>query len=259
VFVSQLMEKMIIKYQALVRIEILHHYFLDEGNQAFGGSPDLPPGRKKKKLEAYNVHDWLEITPDVATRTRMHGANLLMKKTKTGFLIISAIKSVHMPKIQLEALTLNFLLLVTSQEMAARTALPTVTWKDGQAMLYVFGNEVSRNYRAPYPSLSLPPERYASTQTYQPGDIVKAGTQQFVAIAPTTGITPPSPPHWRETDGTLSYATRRNLRPKPPSAPDAAMAQLSITIKAGTNSFDLLTPLKAIHPNRVFQLHLEKH
>lgn len=53
------------QYIPLFKIPILHHYFLDEGNEVYGD--DLPSDRMEENMAKYKVSDYLKITPSVKT------------------------------------------------------------------------------------------------------------------------------------------------------------------------------------------------
>jgi hypothetical protein len=252
------MESITSKYRQLCAVEIFHHYFLDEGTHIFNGVNDLPAARKIQKLKQYAVPDWLQIEPDEYTRSTMYACQLIFKPTKTGFMLVTKTNGPDQASVNLNKVVLNFHLRWQEPSLVAHTALPLSLKTDGKASLYVFGNEFARNNQGIYPQISLPAANYQNTRTYVPGDIVKSGTQQFIAINKTTGNAPPVPAFWRQTDQNLNYATSTSLQVRPSNIPPDVIGKIEITGKAGLGNFSVLTATEQIKVAQVYQLHLDK-
>ncbi|MGV3589261.1 MAG: hypothetical protein ACO1OF_19800 [Adhaeribacter sp.] len=252
------MESITSKYRQLCAVEIFHHYFLDEGNRVFNGTNDLPPARKVQKLKQYAVSDWLRIEPDDSTRSLMHACHIIFKPTKTGFILVTQTAGPDQASADLQRVVLSFYLRWQEPSLVAQTALPLSLKTDGKASLYVFSNEFSRNNRGNYPSICLPVVAYQNTRTYVPGEIVKSGGQQFVALNKTMGNAPSLPAFWRQTDQNLSYATSTSLQVRPATIPADVIGKLEITGKAGLGNFSVLMTTNQIKAAQVYQLHLDK-
>ncbi len=252
------MESITCRYRPLCAVEIYHHYFLDEGTRIFNGLNDLPPARKTQKLAQYAVTDWLQIEPDLATRAALPACHVVYKPTKTGFVLVTKTDGPDQASVNLNRVTFTFYLRWRNPELAARTALPLTPQPGGQASLYVFGNEFSRNNRGVYPGIGLPIATYQNLRTYVPGEIVKSGAQQFVARVKTTGNAPPASAIWRETDPALSYVSFTSLRVRPAAVPPGILGQIQITGRAGLGNFSVLSATNQLKSAQVYQLHLDK-
>jgi hypothetical protein len=253
------MEKITRRYRQLFAVEILHHLFLDEGDKIYDGQDDLPPSRKQQLLARYDVHEWLHVEPDGPARHAMTGAGLVLKKTPAGFLVAVEVTADDDRKARasLAGTNLRFLLRLSS-DTAGRTALPLVREQEGAPVAYVFGNESARNRLGAYPSLSRPVPVFATAATYVPGDVVRQGAKQFVALAKTQGNATSQSAFWRETDGSLAYATRQDLRQAPEGSPAGVLGWVEITGKGDLGHYSLLTVADEIKLNQVFRLHLDK-
>ncbi len=73
------------KYNQLLEVRLLHHYWLDDGNTCF----DLiaAEGKKEKYLEMYDVHSFLEIAPTAATAKMLNSLCCLCRNTALGFMV----------------------------------------------------------------------------------------------------------------------------------------------------------------------------
>lgn len=252
------MESIVCKYQQLCAVDIFHHYFLDEGNRIFDGVNDLPPDRKAYKLKQYNVPDWLQIEPADYTRATMHVSSLVFKKTKTGFILVTKTTGPDKPGADVNQLVLEFWLRWAEPDLTGHTAMPLLVKTNGKPALYAFGNAVSRNNHGAYPEISLPVPPYNNARTYEPGDIVKSGTRQFVALHRTTGNGTNLPAFWRETDRNLNYVTSTSLQARPAGIPPDVIARIQISGKAGLGDFSVLTGTNTIKAAQVYKLHLDK-
>ncbi|KAA5548448.1 hypothetical protein [Adhaeribacter rhizoryzae] len=252
------MEKIISKYQQLFKVNIYHHYFLDENNLIYDGTNDLPPARKAHKLQLYQVPDWLQIEPEVNTRGTMYACNLIFKPTKTGFIIVTKTNGPDQPSATLDNIILTFYLRWRNAGLAANTALPLLPPTNSTPTFYTWGNEFARNNIGLYPNLSRPVPTYQNTRAYVTGEIVKSGAQQFVALNRTSGNAPNVPAFWRETDGNLNYTTSTSLQPRPAAIPAGVIGKIEITGRAGLGNYSVLTGANKIKAAQVYQLHLDK-
>jgi hypothetical protein len=247
------MEKITRRYRQLFAVEILHHLFLDEGDKIYDGQDDLPPSRKQKLLARYDVHEWMGVEPDGPSQHAMTGAGLVLKKTPTGFLVAVEVTADDDRKARasLAGTNLRFLLRL-NPDTGGRTALPLVREQEGALVAYVFGNEEARGRLGADPALSRP------ALVFVPGDVVREGAKQFVALAKTQGNATSQTAFWRETDGSLAYATRRDLRQVPEGSPAGVLGWVEITGKGDLGHYSLLTVADEIKLNQVFRLHLDK-
>ncbi len=67
-------------YRPLFHIELLHHYFLDEGTLDF----DKAPLSKEVQLETYDFKEFISIIPSSETLARTIGQKIVLKHTNSG-------------------------------------------------------------------------------------------------------------------------------------------------------------------------------
>jgi len=70
-------------YKLLFRVNLYHHYFLDDGNIAFDDNLTL----KEEQLNKYNFEDFCEMIPSEETQEVFKGNKLVFKTTPSGFTI----------------------------------------------------------------------------------------------------------------------------------------------------------------------------
>src|SRR5690606_4158803 len=70
-------------YKLLFRLNLYHHYFLDDGNIAFDDNLTL----KEEQLNKYNFEDFCEMIPSEETQEVFKGNKLVFKTTPSGFTI----------------------------------------------------------------------------------------------------------------------------------------------------------------------------
>ncbi|MFK7786665.1 MAG: hypothetical protein AB8B56_16220 [Crocinitomicaceae bacterium] len=84
------------KYKSLFNVEILHHYFLDEGEDVYGVVLPNPEDEEKKQvrmernLAAYDLSNYLKITPTNKTTTALRNLRSRFMQTKFGFEVATA-------------------------------------------------------------------------------------------------------------------------------------------------------------------------
>ncbi len=77
-------ERIVIGYKRLFDVQLLHHYWLDEGSVLFD---TLPGSRKTKLLLNYDSRRFLEVNPTPCTSNILKGLKGVFKQTSTGFLV----------------------------------------------------------------------------------------------------------------------------------------------------------------------------
>lgn len=75
-----------ITYRTLFSLDCWHHFFLDDDTGNFMG---LPQDKRSKIANAYNLADFMTVTPTVDTLKKMQGHQLIFKTTPSGFLLAS--------------------------------------------------------------------------------------------------------------------------------------------------------------------------
>jgi hypothetical protein len=159
-------------YKDLFDINILHHYFLNKGEDAY----DAMDQRDKAKMELlYDAREVLEIVPTEECRDLLAAHQCLFKATRTGLIVgikasrDSILPAKFNPFSELsDDLIFRFLIKNKDQYFGDYTALPLNVNRDG---IYVF-----KNYKvtadAKFPSLSANPPVFKPLTDYFPGDML---------------------------------------------------------------------------------------
>lgn len=71
-----------IKYTELFRVQMLHHFFLDKGNQDFDS---MPENDQQKQLKSYNFREFLNVVPTPETKQKLDGHHAVLNRQKSGF------------------------------------------------------------------------------------------------------------------------------------------------------------------------------
>ncbi len=102
-----------VTYKKLLDFNIYHHYFLDDGTDAFDSDPTL----KTEQLEKYDLYDFLQVIPSQRTAKILNGQKIVHRLTNSGFsLFINAEETapnsgIYEPMILLDQFeTLDFLM-----------------------------------------------------------------------------------------------------------------------------------------------------
>ncbi|WP_205504349.1 hypothetical protein [Rufibacter psychrotolerans] len=250
------------RYQPLMAVDILHHSFLDEGGKIFDGTQDLPAPRKAQKLKTYDVREWLLVEPDTSTRKALQAHGVLLKQTKTGFLLLAqladALPGTRKPLANLEKMVLGFWLKWQLPELAAQTALAYRVKADGGRGVYLFGNQWARIFGGAYPHLTLPLPTYRPEEDYLPGDLVRKDAKHYRAIAKSKGAAVTDAAFWQPTDSKISYASRQSLQTQQAAVPLDVWGKIEISGKSGLSNYSLLTGTGDLKNSQVYKLHLDK-
>lgn len=155
-----------IKYKILFSIDVLHHYFLDKGEDHF---ESLNAKQKIKQLAFYDIRNFLEISPTLSCLKLIKDHKLIFKPTSTGIIIGSKIDpNSDKPFIDISTdVKFTFLLKLKNQAFFNYTALPL---RFGNAQLFYFNNLGKDD--APILNLSNTPDVFTPGSTYQAGSIL---------------------------------------------------------------------------------------
>ena len=177
-------------YKNLFEIKILHHYFLDKGEEVW----DSMNQEDKDTMEAkYDIRNILEITPTMDCTNVLSSHNCIFKPTSGGILVGIKAKSddVHpdefKPYIPLsENLTFRFLIQLKDLNFLNYTALPISGNKNS---MFIFKNSII-NASISFPSLSTVPPVYENGTVYMPGDMLSDDavnpTKLYTALVKTS-------------------------------------------------------------------------
>ena len=97
-----------ISYKSIFNLNIMHHYFLDNGELAFINT------KAPEVFSGHNVNNYLHLTPSMATEKRLTSNQLFFKTTTSGATCLVSTKSYTdlTPKVDLSNATLDFLMYV---------------------------------------------------------------------------------------------------------------------------------------------------
>ncbi len=76
------------RYRSLFNIEILHHYFLDEGIEVYGDG--LSESKMEKNLSLYKLSDFMDIRPSKKTVQLLRNTRSRFTQTRVGFQVATA-------------------------------------------------------------------------------------------------------------------------------------------------------------------------
>ncbi len=110
------MEKFLIGYRRLFKVEVLHRYFLDVGQTPYDFAPAVPSADELKKLAElrlvranYDVKSFWAIQPTPATQLRLRNQRLIFAPLPDGFQVGVSVDPLGKPQIPLaEGLALTF-------------------------------------------------------------------------------------------------------------------------------------------------------
>jgi hypothetical protein len=71
-------------YQRLFEVRLLHHYWLDDGSQAFDA---LAADMRAERLLAYDIRPVLRVAPTPSTRRQLDGLRCIFRATGQGFVV----------------------------------------------------------------------------------------------------------------------------------------------------------------------------
>lgn len=124
-----------ITYTSLFDVEILHDYFLNEGEADFSTMDAL---KQKKRLRLYDMSSFITVTPSQETLKKLKGHHLVFKTHKSGFRVYAKIAegTTNVPFVRLrDDLNLTFVLKLNDALFGNYTDLTL-----GSQHLFFFGN-----------------------------------------------------------------------------------------------------------------------
>lgn len=180
-----------INYAILFEAKVLHHFFLDNGQEHFEAMSDKA---KAAMMQHYDIRDIFVIEPDMESRRSLERHRCIFRLNQDGFIVAmkaepcntQAQRSKPVPALD-EELVLTFLVHLKDPCFMNYTALPL---NGNGSRMYLFQNLVTPFYRQ-YPSLSSVPPLYSGDKEYLPGDMVvddrSAPESLFTAVQKTSG------------------------------------------------------------------------
>lgn len=103
-------------YKSLVRINLYHHFFLDDGQTAFDDTAQL----KEEQLVKYDMREFIEVVPSLETQRMIANQRMVFRTDKAGCTLLTRVvetapnSGIYEPVVPLlQNETLTFLLYIT--------------------------------------------------------------------------------------------------------------------------------------------------
>lgn len=125
-----------VKYIELLKVKILHHYFLDKGSQEFNSMTET---EQSKQLDNYNFQEFIKVVPTIQTKQELDGHHMVFSPTGNGFSVWTEVDAADEkePAISLSNdLSFTFLLKINDPAFLNYTALKL----DDAGKIYYFSN-----------------------------------------------------------------------------------------------------------------------
>jgi hypothetical protein len=180
----------IIEYDTLFEIRILHHYFLNSGITHF---EQMTESEKAASMLRYDSREIFDIYPTSETIRLLASCKAIFRHTATGLIAgIRSVKDENQPDKKRASLvfddtdTFTFAVEVKDPGFRNYTALPLKTENE---TMFLFKN-TEQGSKLEFPSLSVNPALFENGNTYNPGDMVTDQAQNpqklFIAKVKTT-------------------------------------------------------------------------
>lgn len=253
------METIRIRYKKLFQVDILLHHLLDSKTQLFD---NLTPAERQKKLDRYDLSQWVTIEPTASCRTSLAGLGWVFKLSRTGFAVAASVEavssSVFKPKnAPGAALKLDFEVTVSDPAFTGFSALPVPGKLDGGSAFYLFDNKNAHSDGTAFPSLAVKPPVFSLTTEYLQGEIVRNQSKRFQAKTKNLGVSTTDTARWAEITESLDYANgAQKIAPENVTASGDAFGLIRIHCQEGLSSFSLFNSGNLTNP--VFKIRLKK-
>ncbi len=180
----------IIEYDTLFEIRILHHYFLNSGLTHFG---QMTESEKAASMLRYDSREIFDIHPTSETLRLLASCKAIFRHTATGLIAgIRSVKGENQPDKKRASLgfdttdTFTFTVEVKDPGFRNYTSLPLKTENE---TMFLFKN-TEQDSKIEFPSLSVNPALFKNGTTYNPGDMVADQAENpqklFIAKVRTT-------------------------------------------------------------------------
>jgi len=181
---------MTISYKVLFEIKIMHHYFLNRGEEIFDSMSDVD---KAQMMLKYDAREIFEIVPTKECSRILNAHDCIFKATSTGVIVGLRAESDDQDPPKFNAFTaladdqvFTFLLKIRDFNLLNYTALP---FKTESSNAYIFQNLVTGGTKR-FPALSAIPPVFEAATEYFPGDMLSDNsniqTKLFTALKKTT-------------------------------------------------------------------------
>lgn len=187
-----------IRYRTLFEVDLVHDYFTSRGEVVIEAQADAD---RAALTALYSATDLFAIEPDAATLATLAGHKLLLRGTRTGFLVAAQVDGATPPR-PLVAPGDAFRLVLLLRARDARFANYTELGKP--ANFYRFGNDV-QNRVAGVSYLSRPVLAFDAARAYVAGDVYAQAAgpsfDLFLALRDTGPSAAPVAADWRRIPG----------------------------------------------------------
>lgn len=182
-----------ITYGILFEVKIIHHFFLNKGENVYDAMSD--PDKANMMLK-YDAREIFEIVPTEECSKILRAHNCIYKLTSTGIIVGLRAESdgLEPPKFKsfvtlADDLMFTFLIKLRDMDFMNYTSLP-FTGNSGQ--IFTFSNTIAGGSKK-FPELSAIPPIYEPAKEYMPGDMLSDNlnnqTKLFTALQKTTQAT----------------------------------------------------------------------
>jgi hypothetical protein len=207
-------------YKSLFEVKILHHYFLNKGEQGWDAMNQEDKDSQESK---FDVREILDITPTEDCARALKAYNCIFKKTSRGILVgIKAVASqTNVGQFKSfvpldENQTFRFQVKLKDFNFMNYTAL---SLQSSRGKMLVLNNSITNTSNI-FPSLCSVPPVFVNGNSYLPGDMVSDSisnqTKLFTALVKTTD-NPAGSTEWLTETGNaqtpLSYVNTKDSYP----------------------------------------------
>lgn len=194
-------------YKNLFEVNILHHFFLNKGEQEWDKMSQEDKDRMESKSDIREIFD---ITPTQESTKALSSHSCIFKKTATGILVGIKAKPDELNPGKFNSfvsladnLTFRFLVKLKDLNFMNYTALPL---QENRDKIFVFSNSLNITSNT-FPSLSAIPPVFKPGNTYMPGDMLSDSannpTKLFTALV-KTGNNPTLSADWLTENGNIT-------------------------------------------------------
>lgn len=234
-------------YKTLFKVNILHHYFLNNASEVFDNMNDKG---KSKMLKEYDVSDFISIEPTPSCAAIIRKNHFIFRTTPFGLIVGIRVRkeaTKYFPEIVPDNdLRFTFNLHFNDGYFSNYTALPL---SHAKGTLFYFSN-LKTNAPKKFPNVTQFAPQFVAGQKYSAGDMVSDNSNNPTKIFIAKKLNANSPPHanWINDDlvagKPLQYANQQDLLPYYTDCIryNTGQAGLNLTVKIKNRWGDTITP-----------------